>query len=709
MRGGKRKEWGLLMMKKRILHRADTPASQWKHWCAGAVLVLGALGSNPVLAAKRALLVGVADYPNLPSSLQLDGPAHDAEIVAAILRQRGFNEDDIEQLVTAEGKLSPTRANILAALDRLAESASDDDFYYLHFAGHGSRQPAKGKDNDEADGLDEIFLPTDAAGWDSYIGSVKNAILDDEIGDYIDRIRDKGADVWLVFDSCHSGTMTRGATAMPEVKYRRVDSAVLGIPDGPLINRPEGEVAQASETRARGFLKEMFAGEAESEKESSGRGELIAFSAAQSAETTPEMKLPRGAPDRRFHGLFTYTLMDVLGANPQLSYQQLAQQVLSRYQSLPWQATQPLFSASDMNRPVFNDDAPAEQSYFATVKNGKLDVQAGSLSLLSSGATVTVYSSPVARAKDKLGTVTLQGATPVRSWVQLDEKQGKDWPATVYVKLDQPVITTEVNVALLPAASLPEKQRKRLQKWLEEIAGAGTGISVTDVESADILVSEFEGNLWFLQADQSLPCEEQKLSEAARKACAETRLPQRLLNVPLPEKADRQQAALQGALTKIANVTRLMASVQHLPGAQQQLQVSFQIEKEGKVSDFPVNGQPVLNAGDRILFSVTNEGRQPQDVSILFVDSQYGVTQLYPDSGQPNRLAGSESLTFEWDVNVETVGMEHLLVSSQPGTGVNASLGYLQQAPLNVSTRGLGSSKPPESSGLNLFTWQVSR
>ncbi|WP_237440460.1 caspase family protein [Alcanivorax sp. DP30] len=681
----------------------------WTRWCAGVMLVLGTISSSQALATKRALLVGVADYPNLPPSLQLDGPAHDAEIVEAILRQRGFHEDNIEQLLTAEGKTLPTRANILAALDRLAESASDDDFYYLHFAGHGSRQPAKATDNNETDGLDEIFLPTDAAGWDSYIGSVKNAILDDEIASYIDRIRDKGADVWVVFDSCHSGTMTRGAAAMPEVKYRRVDSAVLGIPDGPLINRPEGAGAMESETRSRGFLKGMFGGGDEGEKKAEGRGELIAFSAAQSAETTPEMKLPRGAPDRRFHGLFTYTLMDVMGANPQLSYQQLAQQVLSRYQSLPWQATQPLFSASDMNRPVFNDDTPAEQSYFATFKNGKLDIQAGSLSLLSSGATVTVFDSPVAKAGDALGTVTLEGATPVRSWATPDEKQSKDWPATLYVTLDTPVVITEVKVALLPAASLSEKRRKRLQAWLEEIEEAGIGIKVSALDSADILVSEFDDHLWFLQADQSLPCDEQVLKEAARKSCAETRLPQRLLNVALPENNGRQQAALQGALMKIANVTRLMASVQHLPGAQQQLKVSFRIEQEGKQSDFPVNSQPVLTEGDRILFSVTNEGRQSQDVSILFVDSQYGVTQLYPDSGQPNRLDGGESLNFEWDVNVETVGMEHLLVSSQPGTGVNTNLGYLQQAPLNVTTRGLGSSKPPQSSGLNLFTWQVSR
>ena len=291
-------------------------------WCAG-VLLLGLFAALPVQAAKRALLVGVADYPNLPSWLQLAAPVNDVEIVEALLRQRGFADDNIEQLITAKEKKLPTRANILAALERLAAQASDDDFYYLYFTGHGSRQPARATDNTETDGMDEIFLPTDVSGWDRATGTAKNAILDDEIAVYIDRIRDRGADVWLVIDSCYSGTMTRGASAIPEVRYRRVDGDVLGIPDvAPGVKITDRDVMADFSTRDT--------------VQGKPRGELIAFSAAQSAQTTPEMKLPRKAEERRFHGLFTYTLMEVMAANPQLSYQQLAQQVLSRYQSLPW-------------------------------------------------------------------------------------------------------------------------------------------------------------------------------------------------------------------------------------------------------------------------------------------------------------------------------------------------------------------------------------
>ncbi|SEG26300.1 caspase family protein [Marinobacterium lutimaris] len=686
-----------------------------------ALVLMGGLASTPVLAAKRALLVGVSEYPNLPASLQLDGPVHDAEIVHGVLLQRGFDEENIEQLVTGiEEQALPTRANIIAALEGLAASAQDEDFIYLHFAGHGSRQPARASDNIETNGLDEIFLPMDADKWNSSIGSVENAIIDDEIGAYIDRIRDRGADVWLVFDSCHSGTMTRGAVAMPEVKYRRVGSDLLGIPDsleGSAEANPILEIAtrgyeqsSTQQTSSKQPASQQTSSQPQGEPvPAAERGELIAFSAAQSAETTPEMKLPRNSDGRRFHGLFTYTMMEVLGANPKLTYQQLAQQVVSRYQSLPWQATQPLFSASDMNRPVFNEEQSVAQVYPANLRRGRLEIQAGALTLLDAGAKVEVLSSPMAAEDERLGTLLLEEATPLKSWASVPEEESVGWPESVYVRLIEPVANTEVGVALLPARSMNEERQQQVEDWLAQLASQGVGIAHSALDSADILVSEFDGHLWFMRADQSLPCEEQSLSEPELATCTETRLPQKLLNMPLTGDEEQQQMLLAASLQKIATVTRLMASMQHLPGGQQ-ISSSFRIERNGTTEDFPVNAKPVLNEGDRILFDLTNRATRPQDVSILFVDSQYGVYQLYPDSGQPNRLGSGESLSFQWDVNVDTVGTEHLLVSSVPGVGVNTDLGYLQQAPLNVSTRGLGIqlSKPAPSSEINLFSWQVS-
>ncbi|MGH1373156.1 MAG: caspase family protein [Cellvibrionaceae bacterium] len=710
-------------MKQRYRIKSDRLASGarplWRSLLKICSVGLLAVTSLELNAAQRALLVGVADYPSLPPAMQLDGPVHDAEIVSAILQQRGFQQSDIRTLLTAEGHESPTKANILAALEEAVQQAKSDDFYYLHFAGHGSRQPASVNDNTEADGLDEIFLPTDVKRWDSFIGAVENAIVDDEIASYVDRIRDRGADVWLVFDSCHSGTMTRGASAMPEVKYRRLDSSLLGIPDDILVNRPEHKMLAGTEFNSRGqaptaSLEDQFVNASQlvdlaqgaSIDDGAERGDLIAFSAAQSTETTPEMKLPRGAPERRFHGLFTYTLMQVLGSNEQLTYHQLAQQVMSRYQTTPWKATTPLFSATDMNRLVFGDSQG--HGFSAQLDNNRLNIEAGSLSLLSKGAEVELFKAG-SSGNEAVANLKISGATPVRSWIDVDQQRSKTWPTNLYVRLKTPAASEHIQVALLPSQSMSQSRGKQLSAWLTQIEQAQVGIAVSSIEQADVLVSEFDESLWFLQADQSLPCEEQALTATAKKHCDTTRLPQQLLNLPLDGLVDKQQSQLQASLTKIANVTRLMNSRQLLPGTQQQLEVDFRIERNGEFEAFPINKSPTLREGDTIHFTVKNVQRQPQDVSIVFVDSQYGITQLYPEPGQPNRLQHKEQLSFEWLVNVDTVGSEHLLLSTQTGKGINSDLSYLEQAPLNVSTRGLGSRKATQSSGIDLYSWNVAK
>ena len=105
----------------------------------------------------------------------------------------------------------PTLANIRQAVIDLEKNLQSGDFVYLHFSGHGSQAPAL-KPDQELDGLDELFLPADTGAWNKSVGTVENALVDDEIGSLIDRLRKKGATVWAVFDSCHSGTVTRAVS-----------------------------------------------------------------------------------------------------------------------------------------------------------------------------------------------------------------------------------------------------------------------------------------------------------------------------------------------------------------------------------------------------------------------------------------------------------------------------------------------------------------
>src|SRR5438552_1964752 len=57
----------------------------------------------------------------------------------------------------------------------------------------------------------------------------ENVIKDDQVGAWLDRLRDKGASVWIVFDCCHAGTMTRGATKDAAEVSRTVDPFAFGV------------------------------------------------------------------------------------------------------------------------------------------------------------------------------------------------------------------------------------------------------------------------------------------------------------------------------------------------------------------------------------------------------------------------------------------------------------------------------------------------
>ena len=186
--------------------------------------VLCRAGSENHGAERHALLVGVSEYTHLDQRLWLKGPTNDVALMRRLLQERGFKPHNI-RVLGVEPERQPTRALILEELQRLAGITTKGDFVYLHFSGHGSQQPA-GDAADEPDKLDEIFLPADVGAWEQGIGSVKNAIVDNEVGAAITAIRQGGAFVWAVFDSClfrhHDSGLYPAYGAQPQAGTRQI-------------------------------------------------------------------------------------------------------------------------------------------------------------------------------------------------------------------------------------------------------------------------------------------------------------------------------------------------------------------------------------------------------------------------------------------------------------------------------------------------------
>jgi hypothetical protein len=188
-----------------------------------AVLLLHA-SCEPIHAQdRRAMLVGINTY-SPPEGVEptvvrkwrdLEGAVNDVETMRSILGSRfGFGE--IHVLKESDA----SREAILSGIeDWLVEPSKPGDIAVFYYAGHGSQ--VRNTDSREADGLDETIVPAD-----SWSGAAD--IRDKEIRDAFNALVEKGVHVTLIFDSCHSGSITRG---LPSGRSRFMEASPLVVSD----------------------------------------------------------------------------------------------------------------------------------------------------------------------------------------------------------------------------------------------------------------------------------------------------------------------------------------------------------------------------------------------------------------------------------------------------------------------------------------------
>lgn len=157
---------------------------------------------------RRALLVGISDYGNAmedPDKWSNISGANDVALLSPLFIQQGFK---VATLVDSQA----TYANITDALKRVAKNSKKGDLVYIHFSMHG--QPFEDFNGDETDGWDESLIPVDAQmNYEEGRYEGKKHLIDDEVEDYIARIRSKigsSGELFIVLDACHSGTASRG-------------------------------------------------------------------------------------------------------------------------------------------------------------------------------------------------------------------------------------------------------------------------------------------------------------------------------------------------------------------------------------------------------------------------------------------------------------------------------------------------------------------
>ena len=188
------------------------------------IILLIAASYNLSHATKRALVIGIGNYPEASGWAKINGDK-DLPIVRDMLLANGFQSKDIVELKNE----SATADAIRKALDALVGKAAKGDVIYIHFSGHG--QQITDIHGDEEDGFDEAWIPIDAQfsyAKGKYEG--ENHIVDDQLNQWLSQLRSKvgtTGKITVVADACHSGGGSRGDEDETEYVVRGTSDAFV--------------------------------------------------------------------------------------------------------------------------------------------------------------------------------------------------------------------------------------------------------------------------------------------------------------------------------------------------------------------------------------------------------------------------------------------------------------------------------------------------
>ncbi|MGO4908745.1 caspase domain-containing protein [Pseudorhodobacter sp. W20_MBD10_FR17] len=570
-----------------------------RHFIQPLLLTLGLLANSPARAEIRALLVGVSDYEFLDADLK--GPEFDVALMAQTLAARGVSPDHITSLSSAKDATGlPRKAEILAAMDRLAATAGPEDTVVFYFSGHGSQAPDTS--GDEQGGADEILLPMDAKGWKGAIAQVENALLDDELAAWAKRITATGAKLVGIIDACHSGTSFRAVSGIGIARV--LPPELLGIPD----DMPSQPLTQSDDMS----------------------GDFAFLYSSQPDQRSFEYPLGTGA-DQRWHGAFTLALTQTLGDAPQASWRQVL--VATRDRMTQGSARQePDGEGPMLDAPVFGT-GPTTLRF--AVQGDQL--QAGLLQGLTEGSTVTLYAQP--GAGDALAEARLTSLTAQTAALDFGTTLPPNGAAWAELTLPAPPAPLRLAPAVRAEAGDYTAQETAIAMLVTE------GTVTIDAQSPDLVPILTGGTLALANPDGVLdPLGHNSTPRAAPRAGEDaTAAPLRLLENAAH--ATRMRAVLAG-LSAGRGLSlggqAITMTMERKPGALAG-NASSGNECARSGSAAPFSPQSGVSACDELWLTLANTSGRVQDVTVLYLAADFTLTPLWPVHGLSNRLALGEA------------------------------------------------------------------
>ena len=590
---------------------------------------------------KRALIIAVGDYPSRTGWSNISS-VNDIPLIKDALMLQNFNETNIAVIQNEQA----TKHGILTSLKKLFNEANEGDIVVIHYSGHG--QQIFDDNGDEVDGLDEALVPYDAFAKFTHNYKGEKHIRDDELEQIINNFRNKlGKDgqLLMIFDSCHSGSATRGGKARGGVSS---------------LVPPGWQPGQKVQTDAR--QSEFF----ETVKLAENPASFVLISGASAEELNYEYQ---GVGSLSY--AFSKALTN-LGTN--FSYRQLFANIATEMSVIAPRQNPAI--EGDLDYKLFKGEYVAQQPYFTIKRIGQrsdgIIISGGSLQQIFKGTTVFVMPSGLteATANKAVSRGEVIESRFNEAVIKLDKALTDRNERNYWVFIDQPTFgDMAVKVYIDASANQPEVVNS-INKFLSDNK---LGEIVSEQHVSDLTILKNKSDFELAVTNDILEIDK---AVASRGNSALEDLNQKIFQYA------------QGKYLKSLNIKNpnFEFSFRLLPVAFDDV-----LNEVGEVLEPKLDDNQILRVRpeiDHVVLEVTNKSKQPIYFSIVEINTQGQISPFMPNNdcslnNQERMVAAGQTAVFKRCVFSFGPPYEKLMLK-----------GFASPSPLNfqstVQTRGVG-------------------
>lgn len=288
-------------------------------------------------APKIALLIGINNYKKFSDADKnirwLSGTNNDVALMKKLLLEvYKFNAPDasvktlLNDKATHDEILKAFETELINKAKAYRETAKvepkDGATVVFYYSGHGAKKDDE--NGDETDKIDETIVP-----FDSDTEGSKD-IIDDKFDEFLTRLKEHTQNITFIFDSCHSGTVTRGGVSKSVKRNLKssLNSRGDGVPLRDGMTRGESYVAISGSLPKEESQEDVFA--------------------------DPDTK------KSDWNGALTFSLYHLLRRNPNLTYREAMREVQSKVVAMDKNQTPQV--EGDIDRRIFGSSETRQKT-----------------------------------------------------------------------------------------------------------------------------------------------------------------------------------------------------------------------------------------------------------------------------------------------------------------------------------------------------------